>query len=865
MPTRLLELVHHYPYNTASTLSSDANLLSRPQFSTRRYDALFVRIDTELSDTADKPKHHPLRLIAEAFKGDTSVVDASEYTQVWEKIRKAGSNEENPSPGAYPGLSRIFADETIRFLSLIPFDNATTDPVSPTFSLFLPHRSAGGVRRRSFSLSDKDKAIATATAANGAVASRHNKASTDSPASPTTSSVGIDWAHFSTSGFLESSSAGAPLATTLLDKDIEVTVPRETKRAKISLSYANRKSVDVLPSAAPTATTETMAAEVKLVPKLALASLVPLDEAFIDFWSDALLDPISANWPPFVVCKLKSSIPGLAVGEKRIEWLVIEQSFSKPATSVTASAESHASSPPPRRARPSSPKPSFRSDISGTFSSTRKRFSFFGSPTRASTERPSTKGKTPKKAHRVGEMGEVLPEEDEKVTDTLKSRIPSPKPKQSMDLPRKSSEPAKSGGEGKKSNGSGVAGVAAAVVAQTVPEAFKATEPKASVQPPATEAPILTTAPVSAKETRDPTGPEHHVQSHVADSLAPVVEETLNTTVVASPPPAASSTPLPDTSAPRASLAAQPTATPEVAAAAPVLSEAAIVPEVVDAVDEEVAVAPTVVEAELTPEVTTPPVPAAADEPETGESSARAAAIVVPESTSAPEVVEAPVETSADAPATVVRHEAPATEDSAPAAEVAAEAPAEAAHFAEEPAAEEPVVEEPVVKESAVEEPVVEQPVVKELAVEEIATAEKSSVGPAVVDSEVPQDGESQEPTIQALASDTTDAALVSLPDIPVVEAEPVPIPPNATPLAVELDAHTPEPTVSQLPPGLGNVMLSGATPGPELALTTDEHVADTQTTDSFALPNDNGSEAAPQVGTSDTQRKLRFLHEPSS
>jgi len=34
-------------------------------------------------------------------------------------------------------------------------------------------------------------------------------------------------------------------------------------------------------------------------------SVVLLNEAFINFWGDALLDPISAKCPKFVICKLK--------------------------------------------------------------------------------------------------------------------------------------------------------------------------------------------------------------------------------------------------------------------------------------------------------------------------------------------------------------------------------------------------------------------------------------------------------------------------------------------------------------------------------------------------------------------------------
>ena len=52
------------------------SLVPRPRFSTRRYDALFVRVETELPDTKTaKPKPHPLRLITDALKSDIALKD----------------------------------------------------------------------------------------------------------------------------------------------------------------------------------------------------------------------------------------------------------------------------------------------------------------------------------------------------------------------------------------------------------------------------------------------------------------------------------------------------------------------------------------------------------------------------------------------------------------------------------------------------------------------------------------------------------------------------------------------------------------------------------------------------------------------
>ncbi|KAI0318402.1 hypothetical protein OF83DRAFT_1019974, partial [Amylostereum chailletii] len=49
-----------------------------------------------------------------------------------------------------------------------------------------------------------------------------------------------------------------------------------------------------------------------------------LDEAFIDLWTDALLDPIAASWPKFVVCELK---PAAA---QAFAYLVVEQAYVRP-------------------------------------------------------------------------------------------------------------------------------------------------------------------------------------------------------------------------------------------------------------------------------------------------------------------------------------------------------------------------------------------------------------------------------------------------------------------------------------------------------------------------------------------------------
>ncbi|KAJ7578693.1 hypothetical protein C8J56DRAFT_354541 [Mycena floridula] len=394
MPKRLVELVNQYPYSKTASPSEDG-LLPRPRLSTRQHPALFVHIQTEVSGAS--PTFHPLRLIADAFKSENSG-SSGEHAQMWDNVKKAGSEEDDSSPGGYPGLSRIFSDETIRFLSLIPAESTSPQP-APIFNLHLPEPG----HRRSFSLGDKGSSSGTTTPlANG-------KTSTlPSVASSPTDAIGLDWAQFSTSGFLESVTVGTPLASTLLDKDVEVTIPRKPSK-KGPVVSRGRKSLDMLPPIS-TAAVPKPEVPVKKVSKCMQVSMVQLDEAFVDFWSDALLDSISASWPKFIICKLKTDVPGLEVAEKRVEWLVIEQTFGKfKVEGVDTPVEPQS---PSARPRPSSPRPSFKSDLSGTFATTKKRFTFFSSKSFKGVEKVNgqeKKGKSPK----IGEMGEILPEEDE--------------------------------------------------------------------------------------------------------------------------------------------------------------------------------------------------------------------------------------------------------------------------------------------------------------------------------------------------------------------------------------------------------------------------------------------------------------------
>jgi hypothetical protein len=376
MPTRLLELVQQYPYTKSSTPSPETDLLPRPRFSTRQYDALFVRIETEVSEDSEKHRPHPLQLLAEAFNAEPSSSGDNNYAELWGSIKKAVADQTNPSPGGYPALSHIFTDDTIRFLSLLPMED-DREPLSPPFNLLIPKKSnANGKRTASDPISSP----------SSPATSRHTRPATDlAPStlpSATTPSLS-DWAEFSSSGFFETNT---PLAATLIGTDKEVTRhPNGRSRLRpvtpISIQVNGRKSLD------GSRTTTTKAKQngtkpVQLVSRASLVSHIHIDEAFIDFWADALPDPISADWPAFVICKLKGGANGLDLtldDGKRVDWLVVEQAFKRPSgasgeANGTASEGGHTGE---NKWRPASPKLSVRSETA--LHSMRKRFSFLSS------------------------------------------------------------------------------------------------------------------------------------------------------------------------------------------------------------------------------------------------------------------------------------------------------------------------------------------------------------------------------------------------------------------------------------------------------------------------------------------------------
>ncbi|OCH87839.1 hypothetical protein OBBRIDRAFT_129203 [Obba rivulosa] len=389
MPLRLSELVASYPYGRADAAAED-ELLPRPRPSTRRYDALYVRVESQLPDrTATKPKQHPLRLVIDALRAENTS-KLGEHYSVWEALQKAASSSDAGEPGGYPALTRVFEDETTRIFSLVPAESSDDGAVGPS-------------RQRSKSAPQDRRANGKATG-NG-----HGEAVPPLPSSTTQPTSPKDWVDFSTTGFGDSA-LGKDFAKTLLDSDLEKTSPpsttgRASKKPRLSPEPSRRSSVD-----APRATPQSPE---RLPSTLAAANIVQLDEAFIDFWSDALLDPISSEWPNFAVCQLKP-LPGVQLDGKPLSWLVLEQTFTHPPPPP---------SPEPQPTSPTSPRrnttPGRRSSLksngsarrSSTFSAAKRRFNLFASPSQTFAGPEAKARKKVAKSPKVGEMGELLPEE----------------------------------------------------------------------------------------------------------------------------------------------------------------------------------------------------------------------------------------------------------------------------------------------------------------------------------------------------------------------------------------------------------------------------------------------------------------------
>ncbi|KAF9488146.1 hypothetical protein BDN71DRAFT_1436340 [Pleurotus eryngii] len=792
MPTRLTELVERYPFSKTPT---DGDLLPRPRFSTRSFTSLSVRIETQ-TPTPDiaRSSFHPLVLLVEAFKADADADAPGEQQSLWEILKKAAVTE----GAAVPQLNQIFAEDTIRLLSLIPVDK---DYV-PLVDSLLP-----GSRKRSISLGAAERNQQTKTTPSPP--NVRNRAVTDEPTSP---SKAPDWAEFSSAGF-QLSTEIAPLSLAFLDKDVEVTTPKKaSKKSRISPNPGRgRRSLEIRPTP--------QSAEVKVVSHSKAASVIQVDEAFVDFWSDALLDPISSDWPTFVLCKLKASVPGLVANDKRVELLILEQAFVKPPAPATPAQPEATESTKPRA---SSPRPSFKSDFSGTFSATRKRFSIFTSSRSNSrqsidsvsspTKAKSSRGKKSAKSPQVGEMGEILAEEPEeiekiktiekveakKVAEAPKIRVPSPKPK-SLDS-RKSLDGSKGVASGASLVAAALASGAATVAATGEPA--KADEVPEAATPAPEPIPTAESASVDA-------GPIP------ASDVLFAAEATVDApTSVKVPAPSETIEPVPTKEDPQAVVA------PE-----------SLVPTTIELTEAPIKVTsqPTIVRSVDTPE------PMIAEPTKVEESIVEDAPVeeLLPRKASSEHVAAPPVASviepvneaeSAEEPGGVVSVQQ--TETSAKEPEVIG-IPEPVVDLAPATPQPEPSVE--LAPAELAQEPEVSVPT--EETTPELPRTEDVSSSEAVTPEAVPTNTSALSPVEPEVLPFSTD-----LPDVPIVEAdsnvedgraslEPIH---TQTDMASErsiheLPAEEEADASSSLPPAPEAVVLAGETPGPQIALSSSE------------------------------------------
>ncbi|EIN05689.1 hypothetical protein PUNSTDRAFT_91263, partial [Punctularia strigosozonata HHB-11173 SS5] len=428
LPRRLTELVQNYPYS--SSPHTDDGILTRPRFSTRVHPALLVRVDTPIANK-DGPRStlHGLALVKRALEAsseteaDTSTESQDGAVGVWTRIKSLAvvpPTEEEPDPE--PALQLVIADDSITLLTLASGSTTSIKPSTPAAP------SVPVVRVR---VPPQHKASAsidtTGTRTNG-----HSQSSS-SATSPSSAWSPISWADFSQAGF-GSTPLESTLASTLWDTDLEKTQPpsphpglvrrlsskaggAKTPRSR-SVSRRNSRRARVSESDGTPLERETEEEPKKerkqVQERVKGLKLVEVDEAFVDFWSDAVTDPIASEWPPFALAQLKS-VEGIEHDGKRVEWLVVEQTFSEPP-------------PPPPPAPPvptPAPTPAVKQDEAVprapklgsprlSVSSVTKRFTFFGRDSQAGKHKDEKDlGKKRQTGMKVGEMGEIVREEEE--------------------------------------------------------------------------------------------------------------------------------------------------------------------------------------------------------------------------------------------------------------------------------------------------------------------------------------------------------------------------------------------------------------------------------------------------------------------
>ncbi|KAF9526239.1 hypothetical protein CPB83DRAFT_896385 [Crepidotus variabilis] len=520
MPTRLLELVRKYPYTQGlSPPSTDRHITSglfqRPQFTTSSHDALYVRIAYELPSTTtgtSKQKHkhkhriHPSTLIADALSSSVSPSTSfspsstassptnEEFIALWQIITSTAQRVGTEAP-----LSSVFADDTIRLLKLVG-EKRKEGRKTPAFEL-LKSIAAQSPASAGSKKGDPTSALLSPLALN--INPKTNGGANGS----------ASWEHFSTSGF---ESSVPPLASTLFDTDVERTEPPSRVESpsgvsrKLSGKWGPRKSGEVqrvgagvnaglvapkmelvnssssgqsgVSNASNSSNSNgasyfnanpngenSQALRPRRTSSLAIKpshmSIIQLDEAFVDFWSDALLDPVSKDWPTFVICKFKKGVvEELAFGgggqgstsqevaegnagvesedskgkaketdkketKQTVKYLVLEQVFTVRSPTPPSTPGVTYTAPPLQTAQ----SETAMSPVSPQ--SAKKRFSFWNPVSRSASTSSvgSLKGrKTPvQKVGELGELGEVVEEEGAgtvKGSGKDKQRTKSPTP-----------------------------------------------------------------------------------------------------------------------------------------------------------------------------------------------------------------------------------------------------------------------------------------------------------------------------------------------------------------------------------------------------------------------------------------------------
>lgn len=446
LPKRLTTLVQGYPYGS---FNESDGLLTRPRFSTRRYPALLVQVDSELLGRNGKAREAPRRgaiaVVSDALHASAPPeAEKSPLLALWKTLVEGVSTNEDD----VPDLTKLFTTETINFLGL----SARSGEISPTTEALIVRPAHA--RGRSFSVDHVVAVKGPSITLPPLLGKSHEERAdvdTSNVVMTTESSWTLgDWKDFSTTGF--GASSGPPqLASTLLDSDIERTVPpasptsssgllrrKSSKRGTSTPPGARGKtpklSLDIphasvtrapLPTTAGASTTVTTAqTNIKAVKR------VLVDEAFVDFWADALTDPIvTAQWPQFALCRLRTPLllPSADSDiEERAEWLVLERTYSLPPLPLPPAPVPEASSTPGdstpasatddnhTRSRATSPRPSIEGKrVSSALSATKKRFSLFSRTSSSGGEKVGKVGKSAKSSN-IGELGEVLAEEEER-------------------------------------------------------------------------------------------------------------------------------------------------------------------------------------------------------------------------------------------------------------------------------------------------------------------------------------------------------------------------------------------------------------------------------------------------------------------